>query len=318
MNKVLGIDISAYQTNDYTNPTKFFDPYVARDRGIKFAILRASIGTVKDRAVDHFAEEFYKAGIPMGYYHFLHTGVSYTSQADFFCNIVRYKSHQLPLFVDVEMSGVGLDMTRRFIGRVEAKLNKPVWIYSSPGFWNSLVGVDRAEWVLDKEYWVANYIKPPTTSYLHELPDGYPNENMPKELKPFIGKKSWKFWQFTSSGDGRYFGGDYPAHSKPVGLDLDVYNGTVEQFNEEFGSAISPPQSEFGMVRVIARQSDGKPGWLFFRDEPSFDYIECLAVGYGTVLLLMSPEPINGMWHVKTTRGREGFVSAGEKYTEVI
>jgi len=318
MNNLLGIDISAYQTNDYTNPTKFFDPFIAKSRGVKFAIIRASIGTIKDKAVDHFAEEFNKVEIPIGFYHFLHNGVSYTSQADFFCNVVKDKNYQLPLFVDIEMSGVGLDMTKRFMGRVEDKLNKPVWLYSSPGFWNYLDGVDKAEWVLSKEYWVANYIKESGTDLLHMLPDGYPNQNIPNELKPFKGKKTWKFWQFTSSGDGRYFGGDYPAHSKPVGLDLDIYNGTIEQFNAEFGSQINTSEEHEKKIMVIAKQSDGKPGWLFFRDEPSFDYPECLAVGYGTILALVSPEPINGLWHVKTPRGREGYVSAGAKYTEVI
>jgi len=126
-------------------------------------------------------------------------------------------------------------------------------------------------------------------------------------------------------GDGEFYGGNYAKHTDQTGLDMNVFNGTTEQFNAYFGLSEQPQGPEepdepepLGQVRVIARQANGEKGWLFFRDEPSFDYPEVLAVGYGVVLQLLESEPINGLWHVKTPRGRVGYVSAGKAYTERI
>jgi hypothetical protein len=121
-------------------------------------------------------------------------------------------------------------------------------------------------------------------------------------------------------GDGEFYGGNYdPVNENKVGLDMNVFNGNIASFNAKYGiGEIVVPPTTPTKIRIIARQPDGMPGWLFFRDEASFDYQEQLAIGYGNELELLSPEPVNGLWHVKTARGREGFVSAGSAYTEVI
>jgi len=65
------------------------------------------------------------------------------------------------------------------------------------------------------------------------------------------------------------------------------------------------------------RQTNGQPGWLFFRDAPEVYDGEVLAVGYGNIFTLLEPDPVNGFWHVETARGREGYISAHRDYTEL-
>lgn len=324
-NFTFGIDISHWQTNSAQSPRYFFDPFIAKDKGVQFAFIRASDGTRKDNAFDHFAPEFNKAGIPWAPYHFLRPQAhySYISQVDKFIEYIMPHEYQLRPVLDVEADGLGLELAKQWCGRLESKLGVKPIIYTAPNPWNTYTGVENAAWALEYDYWVANYftsLKWP----VYDIPEiVLKTTTMPTQLQPW--KKAgapWAFWQFCAVGDGEFYGGDYAKHTDKTGLDMNVFNGTYEQFTRKFGLGQQDPQEPeppvSRMVHVIARQSNGQPGWLFFRDIPEFYPGECLAVGYGTVLELLDPESVNGLWHVKTSRGREGYVSAGSQYTEPI
>ena len=328
MNKfTFGIDVSHWQTNSAQSPQYFFDPFIAKDKGVQFAFIRASDGTRKDNAFDHFAREFNRAGIPWAPYHFLRpqSQYSYISQVDKFIEYISPYKFQLRPVLDVEADGLGLDLVRQWCGRLETKLGAKPIIYTAPNPWNTYRGVADAAWALEYDYWVANYfsgLKWP----VYDIPEiVLHSTSMPTQLQPWAkAGKPWKFWQFCAVGDGEFYGGNYAKHTDQTGLDMNVFNGTTEQFNAYFGLSEQPQGPEepdepepLGQVRVIARQANGQPGWLFFRDAPEIYDGEVLAVGYGNIFTLLEPDPVNGFWHVESARGREGYISAHRDYTQL-
>jgi GH25 family lysozyme M1 (1,4-beta-N-acetylmuramidase) len=239
---ISGTDISIYQTNSQ-NPTRFFDPLIARKKGMKFTFIRASNGVAKDNAVDTFARTFADANFPHGFYHFLRHEVSYSTQADNFVNIVKDFDFDLPVVADVEDMGLGLEFIKSWCGRVSSKLSKDVIIYSSPSFWNGLQNVKQATWALEYKYWVAHYLNVSYPQYVipETIPFGYP-----QALEPWASNgKKWTFWQWCAKGDGEFFGGNY-SHNENVALDMDVYNGSEAEFLAEFdiGDVTPDPDPE--------------------------------------------------------------------------
>ena len=240
MDLTFGTDISVWQTNDAANPTYLFDPVTAKEKGIHFAFIRASIGASKDNAVDKFAVKFTAANLPHGFYHFLRADVSYITQADKYLETIQAFDYHLPPVCDVEHAGVGLEMVKAWCGRVASKLGKKPIIYTSPGFWNKLTGVANATWALEYDYWVAHYM--PLTYPVYGIPDAVQDTTTyPTQLLPWSkNNKAWKFWQFCAAGDGEFYGGDYAKHTDKTSLDMNVYNGSLAQFQKEFGITETP------------------------------------------------------------------------------
>lgn len=240
MTYLLGTDVSVWQTNDASNPTRFWDARVAKPKGMSFGIVRASIGSAVDKAVAEHVKRFNQAGLPVGCYHYLRSDVSYITQADKYLATVSGLDLQLPHVCDVEHAGVGLDMVRAWCGRVASKTGKPVIIYTSPGFWNGLTGVKTATWALDYDYWVAHYL---SVAYpVRGIPDAvYSTPGRPTPLQPWASNgKDWTFWQFCAAGDGEYYGGNY-SNTTQSALDMDVYNGDPAKFAAQFGLDAQPP-----------------------------------------------------------------------------
>ena len=244
MTYLLGTDISIWQTNDASNPTRFWDARVAKPKGMSFGIVRASIGSAADKAVAEHVKRFNQAGLPVGCYHYLRSDVSYITQADKYLETVKAFDLQLPHVCDVEHTGVGLEIVKAWCGRVVSKTGKPVIIYTSPGFWNSLTGVKTATWALDYRYWVAHYLSSAQgVAYpVRGIPDAvYSTPVRPTPLQPWASNgKSWTFWQFCAAGDGEYYGGDY-SNTTQSALDMNVYNGDAAQFVLDFGIGAIPP-----------------------------------------------------------------------------
>jgi GH25 family lysozyme M1 (1,4-beta-N-acetylmuramidase) len=231
----LGLDCSVWQTNDAKNPAYFFEPVIAKEKGMQFAIFRVAYETTKDKAVDYFAKRAMGCGLPFGFYQYVTNRIPYAEQADKFIEIIKPYNYTLPLFIDVEDKGVGLEFTKAWCGRVSSKLGKKPAIYTSPSFWNGMAGVDKATWALEYDYWVANYFKS-LTFPVYDIPDIVRNSTtLPAPLLPWSkNNKPWKFWQFCAAGDGEFYGGDYAKHTDKTSLDMNVYNGSLAQFNAEF------------------------------------------------------------------------------------
>ncbi|MBN1535958.1 MAG: glycoside hydrolase family 25 protein [Anaerolineales bacterium] len=340
MSKVytLGIDVSLWQTDDATNIKRHFDPHVAKEHGIQFAFIKASERLGKDPAVEHFQQAFKDAGIPRGFYHFARysqlSTQSAQKQAEHFWNVIKDYEAELPPVLDLEdppgMEAIGMSWIQRFLYTLRDLCGKNPIIYTSPSYWNKIGAANEAvsNWVLEFPLWIANYWATALPFPVRGIPDiVYTTTTMP--TMPELWKKNNKtftFWQFSQTGDGVYYGGQYPLGGKNSALDLNVYNGSLFDLYAQFGIEDEvpeepdppvPPEPQPQYVRVIAKQADGKKGWLFFRSRPEIYSGDGVAVGYGVKLKLLSPEPINGMWHV-TIDEFEGYVSAGTKYTELV
>lgn len=75
---------------------------------------------------------------------------------------------------------------------------------------------------------------PPPTDGLSYPTNAMITYNQDKGLAPVPNGDTWKYWQHTERGDG---------HAHGVGshrIDLNYYNGTLEQFQAEFGVGESP------------------------------------------------------------------------------
>ncbi len=303
MYEVLGVDVSLWNTDSAYSATRWFDPKIAKEKGVKFAFIKASEGKTKDPQVDKFAQLFADAGIPYGFYHFARPDPSYIIQADTFWNIIKNLGWSLPPVLDLERSGVGLSFTKAFLGRIGSKANVKPILYTSPGFWTSLSGYIEANWVKNYPLWVANY---------KHLP--LPLRNIPKDLgTPFIPPPftNWTFWQFSPNGDGEYFGGNYnPRYENKVPVDLNVYNGSLEEMYAEFNigqePTPQPPPNEDEFVRVVNCQ------WLSFRSRPEVYPGDRPAIGAGVKAKVLDRS--DGWLYVELSGGDRGWVS--EKYTQ--
>lgn len=343
-NLTLGIDISHWQTNSAENPQYFFDPSIAVGKGVQFAIIRAADPAIegkKDRAFDTFAQSFANAGIPYGcYFYGRPASTKYGSalqQADYFWSLIKDKPFTFPPVLDLECTEVvqgnmtGLSYAKAFLERIaELSGMKPI-IYTSPGFWMSLRDSNNATWAAEYPLWLAHYFS--SLEYpQYDIPDNVINSTtLPTVPDPWKKKgKTWSIWQYCATGDGEFYGGDYAKHTDNVGLDLDVFNGTLDEMLEKLGAKdVSDPDDPHDddpielptYVRVIAKKNDGSPGWLFFRNKPELYEDAQLAIGYGDELELIDSEKIHGdidYWHVKTNGGREGYISAGSSFSQII
>lgn len=100
--------------------------------------------------------------------------------------------------------------------------NSAPWIYSAPGYLNGLGTISSALKAKLDGLFIAHWgVSIPT------LPMGF---------------TSWKFWQFTASGDAAYW---CPNTVGTKELDMSYYYGTVEQFNAEFGVTPQPEEDYF-------------------------------------------------------------------------
>lgn len=263
---ILGIDVSHWNTNSWENPKYFFDPFVAKEKGVSFAFIRASDPALHpdtDRAFDTFAKTFAEAGIPYGCYHYARPASnlygSAVKQAESFWDLIKNKPFTLAPALDLECKEVignnmvGLSFAKAFLERIEELSGMTPIIYTSPGFWTSLRDSANALWAAEYPLWIAHYfssLKFPQ----YGIPDAVANSTtLPTVPDPWKKKgKSWTIWQYCATGDGEFYGGDYAKHTDKVGLDLDVYRGTLEELLAELGNgAVVQPPEPPQRVKVI-------------------------------------------------------------------
>lgn len=327
-NRTLIVDISKWQTNDAANPQHFFDPVIAKERGVRAAYLRVGYGRVMDTAVEHFAKTFAAAGLPFGFYHYaMPAGSMYGTaqqQAEWFADIVMQHPFSLVPMLDLEQAGVGLSYTKVWLERVQGLCGCVPGIYTSPGFWGGLRDSGNAVWAADYPLWIAHYFSS-LEFPVYDIPDIVANSTtLPTVPDPWKKKgKTWSIWQFCAVGDGEFYGGDYAKHTDETGLDLDVFNGTYDELMATLGvegTIIVDPDpvdepGDLGYGRVMVRVT-----WLRFRNRPELYDGDTMIVGLGTVLNVTG-EKVGGDgidWYPVEFEGYRGYVSAGSAYTQVI
>jgi len=304
------IDVSKYQTNDAKNPSRFFDPFVAKEQDIDGTFIRASGGILKDSAVDTFARTFTEAGIPHGFYHYAYPTTTYARQVDLFWDIIKDFQQDFPPVMDLEQEGVYLDFTQSFLGRLGEKCGRAPIIYTRAGYWDKLAGSDKANWILKYPLWVANY---KYNSYpVYATPEGI-ESGAAVPIMPNVWKSTntpYTFWQYSQSGNGEHYGGNYdPVHVEKVPLDLNVFNGTKETMYARFeiGEYVPPLPTEKS-VRIVTAA-------LKFRSKAELYPGMCLLVGYGDKLKFLGQVETDILWYWVEKDGYKGYVSANSTYS---
>lgn len=208
---------------------------------IDFIIVKATQGkSIIDPAFDENSKAAMK--IPVrGAYHYQKQGDSWVLQADLFLRIAaRYDFHIYGLdvekyanegaFASQAATDTFVSDMRRILDhwRAKAPAKVQVVLYTNQDLYQNyivpalkrLYGLEGEQWAEEQLLWLA--------VYNGQGPDG--NPTMPKNRK-----NPWTFWQYSSNGRKQ----DYGTNGD---VDLNVYNGTVEQLHKQFldGIVVDP------------------------------------------------------------------------------
>lgn len=224
MGYVPGIDVSYWESG--------IDWKKVRGDGIRYMFAKATEG---ENYVDPTFDDNWlgakSVGILRGAYHFFHPNMNSVKQADKFIQVVKAMNDngELPPVLDLEVtdnqsSQTIINNAKTWLDRVQQGLGKRPIIYSSPGFlkYNFVVpGGGPPLWTKDYVLWIANY----------------------KVDQPFLPKGwlKWTFWQYSETGK---------VNGINSGVDLDWFNGTVEELYQFAGS--QPP----GATTYKVKQGD--------------------------------------------------------------
>lgn len=105
--------------------------------GAKAIIMRASIGTAVDKALNENATACIEAGIPFGFYHFAYPGIDAPAQARAFYNAVRpFLHYDTALVYDAERAAAA-DRADGFARELRQLLghDRQLTLYTSYGYW---------------------------------------------------------------------------------------------------------------------------------------------------------------------------------------
>jgi len=217
MVRAVGIDVSKHQG--------IFNP----DHAIKqidFVIQRASWALTKDerfKIIWQGVQQFERRGA----YHYYSSGVPWRAQADLLLNVTAGKDFKV-LIVDYEAGynnlneRTALELAKFLNYLIERRPGIKILVYSNSYAMRDLiipyVDISHIDW------WASFYPLFPK-----------PQTWQPKKLIEL--NRPWKFGQYTKKGKGA----DYGCAEQYV--DLDVFNGTVEELNIYFGigTVPSPP-----------------------------------------------------------------------------
>lgn len=202
--EVFGVDVSSYQGE--INWDHIYS------QGIDFAYVKATEGSSHvDPMFQYNFEEAAEAGLDVGAYHFLSFETSGKEQAENFIATVPKTEGMLPPVVDVELYGGYVDnppseelvqgILDEFIAEIE-----------------SYYGVQPIIYVNEKSY----------RMYIKGHYDGYKLWVSNYSFNPKLLGHDWTFWQYSEEGELDGYAGSQTY------IDLNVYSGTEEEFEEEF------------------------------------------------------------------------------------
>ncbi len=214
---VRGVDISYYQGEMNWD-------VLAESDDVTFAFIKATEGS--SHQDERFLENWNaarSAGVYVGAYHFLSFESSGETQAENFISVVPKQANSLPPVLDLELYNE------------EVILNPP-----SKEDVHELLDVMLAR--LEAHYGVKPVIYTSSNLYIKYLLGSYGDYDVwmsNTSCEPLV---DWTFWQYSFEGK---FPGVFMTDDIPV--DLNVYNGSEQDFYEEFG--LSP---DFAVYRKEA------------------------------------------------------------------
>jgi GH25 family lysozyme M1 (1,4-beta-N-acetylmuramidase) len=243
-----GIDISAHQPNiDWAR--------AIQATGISFVLVKASDGKWTDTAFAGHWPEARQAGLLRGAYHFLRVTPDPHQQINVFLSALGDDPGELPPILDIEdpdvhaLANQGLTAhaaaaaqltaaAKIWLSAVESQLKCRPIIYTAGWWWNANMFLSGSQptWAAGYRLWVANY------PFIHSVPDVAQIEQ--GSLTPLMpnGWTNWQFWQY--SGDLATVDGITDALGRQPHVDLDVFNGTLDDLHAAASAAVSTPAAD--------------------------------------------------------------------------
>jgi len=258
MRKIIGPDVSFYQDEPGTPQGINF---VRMNQASDFVVVRAGQGIREDSDFRDNWRRAKEAGLPRGSYWFYDSRADPKQQAELWVRLLGNDMGELPLFADLEEAYGGefrgWENWRQFLDRLKSLVGqKEIGIYTAYYYWlanapNPATHPNDLEYFHRYPLWIANY--------------GVPEPQVPK---PWTANE-WLFWQFTSTGDGLFYG------VESLEIDLNNFNGDAQSFAQRFGVPLpedpTPPDDPMGnRYRVNA-------GALYLREGPGTNF---KAIGY--------------------------------------
>jgi GH25 family lysozyme M1 (1,4-beta-N-acetylmuramidase)/uncharacterized protein YraI len=256
--KIIGPDVSFYQDSP-TTPQGI--DFVRMNQAADFVIIRAGQNLWEDSDFKDNWQRSKQAGLPRGSYWFYDSRADPKQQAELWVNLLGSDRGELPMFADIEETYngpfKGWTYWKTFLERIRTLVGtKEIGIYTAYYYWQNNAPNPSTQ-PADLEYfhryplWIANY-----------------GVSQPLVPKPWIADE-WLFWQYTSSGDGIYYG------VESLEIDLSYFNGDAQAFADRFHvplpqDPVPLPDPEGNRYRVTA-------GSLYVRSGPSTTYP---ALGY--------------------------------------
>lgn len=280
--RAYGIDLSRWEPE--------FDPAAATPGLIDFGIIKASEGTSwKDQAFEGLYPSISQLSVT-GAYHYLKSGSSGVSQANFFVDTIKGKEFDI-LAIDFESyNNILNDAFVRILYDCLVKVTelnptRKVILYTNPDLYDTIIYPASIRiWGKDVftrwDLWIAQY-------YFIPNPDGEPA--MPKR------RADWVLWQFSDAGDPI-------EHGTKAWVDRNVFNGTKEQLLTWVGKSTTTPPVEgdtmhYGTVKSFTNIRSTVPGGA---------YVDIGDLQVNDEIVADTQQVVNGYtwWHlVSITRG---------------
>lgn len=224
--EVFGIDVSKWNGD--------MNFAITESRGVKFVYVRAGFGnSARDERLNANRIKLdAQPGLEWGLYWFCYIGsTNATTAAASFYNIWKENPGKLPPVADLETTTLDPVGTTAWVWQFQQTFENLSGVqlayYTSPGWSNSHLVINSAWPLWNRKLWVAHW----TTGITPILPNLWSSKG-----------KQCTFWQYSAGGNGLgVFYGAPPPPAATKDMDLDKYNGSLSNFNDEFGLAPPPP-----------------------------------------------------------------------------
>jgi GH25 family lysozyme M1 (1,4-beta-N-acetylmuramidase) len=201
MTRAYGIDISKWQ--------EYYRPTASPPRPVDFAIQRTSYGLKRDERLI----QMFPATIPVkGAYHYYSSAVEWKPQCDLFISLLKpydFWAWDVEKGYNSQSSSFVWGVVRAMEYLTE-QTGKPGLLYVNPDTWNTWLIPVQSD-LRKYDLWVAQYLLGRVAT----------NPKLPTTMRA-----DWRFWQYDDKGGGNK-GREYGVLS--YGLDLDVFNGSIEE-----------------------------------------------------------------------------------------
>lgn len=243
--------IDIYSGNEWWNPEK------ALGDGYSGVIFKGGQGKLSDvpRVKKNWAEDAHKAGLMVGWYWLMDSRYRPSEQVEVLRESLGDSLGELGIWVDCEKPVLswkdaqywktpyaGLHNIVDFMYLLEKRTGIKANVYTSPGFWGTVAQRPKQsdlDYLSGTKLWTAQY------PWIY-----VPGISKPTKYGPW---EKWTLWQYKERPD------------------INLYNGTDEEFYSEFNGVYIPPVIEEKPAYTVLYVN--APRGLLLRDAPSGEKI---------------------------------------------